>query len=88
MLIATGNTTSHLLESYHKKYLRKQALSQKTKKGTYTGSLMMELKMLPITKMMMKKRMKDCLFSVNVHITTVICTYQSYSRGKHNTFIC
>ena len=27
--------TSHLLESYHKKYLRKQALSQKTKKYSY-----------------------------------------------------
>jgi len=27
--------SSHLLESYHKKYLRKQALSQKTKKDSY-----------------------------------------------------
>ena len=32
----TAAPTSHLLESYHKKYLRKQALSQKTKKDSYT----------------------------------------------------
>ena len=33
----TATPTSHLLESYHKKYLRKQALSQKTKKDSYNG---------------------------------------------------
>ena len=28
--------TSHLVESYHNKYLRKQTLNQKTKKDSYT----------------------------------------------------
>jgi len=34
----TATPTSHLLGSYHKKYLRKQALSQKTKKDSYKCS--------------------------------------------------